>query len=73
MDDNTKPEIIRDVRLNLTPKEAAELIGCSEYTIKELARQKRIPSHRVGNMIKFTREGLEAWIKAQEKKSWERV
>lgn len=59
--------------LNLTPKEAAELIGCSEYTIKELARQNRIPSHRIGNLIKFTREGLEAWIQAQEKKSWTRV
>lgn len=59
--------------LNLTPKEAAELIGCSEYTIKELARQNRIPSHRVGNMIKFTHEGLKAWIQAQEKKSWVRM
>ncbi len=60
-------------RLNLSPKEAAELVGCSEYTIKELARQKRIPSHKVGGLIKFTREGLEAWIQAQEKKSWIRV
>ncbi len=60
-------------KLNLSPKEAAELVGCSEYTIKELARQKRIPSHKVGGLIKFTKEGLEAWIQAQEKKSWIRV
>ncbi|WP_024834052.1 helix-turn-helix domain-containing protein [Ruminiclostridium josui] len=72
MSNSSVPQIAIN-KLNLSPKEAAELIGCSEYTIKELARQQRIPSHRVGNMIKFTREGLETWIKAQEKKSWIRV
>lgn len=59
--------------LNLSPKEASQLIGCSEYTIKELARQGRIPHHRIGNRIKFTREGLQKWIEAQEKKLWVRM
>lgn len=59
-------------KLNLTPKEASLLIGCSEYTIKELARMKKIPHHRVGNLIKFTREGLKEWIEQQEKKSIDR-
>lgn len=58
-----------DTRLNLTPKEAAQLIGCSEYTIKELVRRKKIKHHRVGNLIKFTRDGLQEWIKEQEEKS----
>ncbi len=71
--DNNSVSQVASKRLNLSPKEAAELVGCSEYTIKELARQKRIPSHKVGGLIKFTREGLEAWIQVQEKKSWVRV
>lgn len=62
-------ETDNSTKLNLSPKEAAQLIGCSEYTIKELARNKKITHHRVGNRIKFTREGLEAWIKQQEEKS----
>ena len=56
----------------LTPKEAATLIGCSEYTIKEMARQGKIPSYRSGNRIKFTYEGLGAWIRYQEEQSWKR-
>lgn len=56
-------------KLNLTPEEAAYLIGCSRYTIMELARQKRIPHYRVGNRVMFTQEGLRQWIEDQEKRS----
>lgn len=55
--------------LNISPKEASQMIGCSEYTIMELARQKKIPHHRVGNRVKFTKESLKKWIEEQEKLS----
>lgn len=60
-------------KLNLTSLEASQLIGCSKYTILELARQGRIPHHKVGNRVMFTCDGLQQWIDAQEKKSWQRV
>jgi excisionase family DNA binding protein len=54
----------------LTPKEAAEFIGCSEYTIKQLAREKRIPHYRIGVRIMFTRPALVKWIANQEKRNY---
>lgn len=69
MEENTSA----NKRLNLKPKEACDIIGCSEYKIKELARQGKIPHHRIGNRIMFTREGLEEWIMQMEKKAWVRL
>lgn len=54
----------------LTPKEASALIGCSAYTIKELAREKRIPHYRVGNRYRFTRSSLIKWMADQEEKNY---
>jgi len=54
----------------LTPTQAAKLIGCSAYTIKKLAREKRIPHYRVGNRIMFNQETLANWINRQEKKNF---
>jgi len=54
----------------LTPKEASTLIGCKEYTIKELARGKRIPHYRVGNRYRFTRSALLKWMADQEKENY---
>lgn len=54
----------------LTPMEAGELIGCSAYTIKELARGKRIPFYQVGNRYRFTRSTLIEWMAAQEQKNY---
>lgn len=51
----------------LTPKEAAQLIGCSEYKIKELARCKSIPFYKIGSRYMFTRSALVEWIRQQEK------
>ncbi len=55
----------------LTPKEAAAVIGCSEYTIKQLAREKRIPHYRVGVRIMFTRAALQNWMADQEKRNYQ--
>lgn len=58
-------------QMGITPKEAAEFIGCSEYTIKDLARRKDIPHYRVGNRIMFTRTSLEKWVRDQEKNNYQ--
>lgn len=54
----------------LTPQEAGELIGCSAYTVKELARGNRIPFYRVGSRYLFTRAALMDWIADQEKNNY---
>ncbi len=54
----------------LTPTEASALIGCKEYTIKELARGKRIPHYKVGNRYRFTRSALIKWMADQEEKNY---
>lgn len=50
----------------LTPEEAATLIGCSAYTIKELARCRKIPFYKIGSRYMFTRSALMTWIAEQE-------
>lgn len=54
----------------LTPKDASELIGCSVYTIKELARGKKIPHYKVGARYMFTRSKLLKWIDSQERSNY---
>lgn len=38
------------------PAEIAEALGCSEWWVKEQARQRRIPFTRVGGAYRFTGE-----------------
>lgn len=52
----------------LTPAEAGAIIGRSAYTIKEYARNNRLPHYKVGNRYLFTRAALMNWIKEQEQK-----
>lgn len=54
----------------LTPAEASSLIGCSVYTIKELARRNKIPFYRIGSRYMFTRSALLKWIADQEEKNY---
>lgn len=54
----------------LTPKEASALIGCSPYTIKELARGNKIPFYKIGSRYRFTRSALIEWIADQEEKNY---
>jgi excisionase family DNA binding protein len=54
----------------MTPVQAAEFIGCSEYTIKDLARRKMIPSYRVGSRIRFNKTSLDKWIEKQEQENY---
>lgn len=54
----------------LTPDEASALIGCSVYTIKELARGNKIPFYRIGTRYRFTRSALLKWMADQEQRNY---
>ena len=54
----------------LTPQEAGALVGCSAYTIKELARGGRIPFYKVGSMYRLTRSTLIEWMSEQETRNY---
>lgn len=54
----------------LTPVEAGALIGCSAYTVKELARGNRIPFYKIGIRYMFTRSALLKWIAEQESENY---
>lgn len=54
----------------LTPVEAGALIGCSAYTIKELARGKEIPFYKVGNRYRFIKSSLIKWMANQEEENY---
>jgi len=57
-------------KLALSVKEAAELLGLSERTVREMAREGRIPFKRIvtgrgsrkGGRIIIPRAALEAWL-----------
>lgn len=54
----------------ITTAEASEYIGCSAYTIRQMAREKLIPHYRINSKILFTKVGLDTWIKDQEIKNY---
>ncbi|OIQ12805.1 helix-turn-helix domain-containing protein [Neomoorella thermoacetica] len=53
-------------RETITAREAAKIIGVSEWTIYDLARRHVIPHIRVGRRVLFRRSGLLAWLEQQE-------
>ena len=61
-----KTENTTQMVMPMTPKQAAEYIGCSEYTIRDLARRHKIPNYRVASKIMFNRYSLDQWVKSQE-------
>jgi excisionase family DNA binding protein len=54
----------------LDTKEAAEYLGISRNTLYEWVIQNKIPYIKVGRLVKFRKEDLEAWLKrrTQEEK-----
>jgi excisionase family DNA binding protein len=57
-------------KYGMDTKDASKFIGCSAYTIRELARKKQIPHYRIGNRIMFTQQSLIKWIDKQENRNW---
>ena len=46
----------------LTVEQAAELLQLSAKTLKRLAQAERVPSRRVGNQWRFSRQALMDWL-----------
>ena len=65
---NGAPAIAPADRL-LSPDDAAQLLGLSAYTVRQLARERRIPAIRLGRYWRFRRSSLEQWITQQERTS----
>lgn len=55
------------MKMTLNLKEAAEELGISEPTMRELIRQKDFPAMKIGKLWKVSRRGLEAWIDEKTK------
>ena len=51
-------------------KSAAEFIGCSEWKLRQLVKEGKIPFYRIGNRIKFSSNSLSKWVTAAEKRNY---
>jgi excisionase family DNA binding protein len=51
----------------LSVEQAAEFLGVSAYTVRQWARERRIPAIRLGRYWRFRQSSLDAWIEAQER------
>ena len=49
----------------LTKKELAELLKVSQRTIDNLRKNQGLPCAVVGRSIRFTEEGIDAWLQKQ--------
>lgn len=54
-------EIRKQKLLSVT--EAADFLGIKKSTLYEWIIQKKVPHYKVGRLVKFKREDLEAWLK----------
>jgi excisionase family DNA binding protein len=54
------------LRVTLTAKEAAAILGFSYWKLLEMAKAKQVPHIRVGNRVLFRRDSLEMWLDEQE-------
>lgn len=57
----------------LTAAEAAEILRLHVITLRELARQGRVPARKVGREWRFVRSQLERWLEGQENGATRRV
>jgi len=57
--------LVRD-RL-LSANEAAQLLGVSAYTIRQWARERRIPYYKVGRLLRFDADEIERWLGQQRR------
>jgi excisionase family DNA binding protein len=57
------------MRETITAKDAAALLGKSEWWVYEQAKRRVLPHVRVGRTVLFRRASLLAWMEAQERAS----
>jgi excisionase family DNA binding protein len=55
----------------LTVKEAAVYIGCTQFMLYGMVRQKQIPHYKIGSKIMFRKIKLDEWISKQEQENVE--
>lgn len=51
----------------LDADQAGELLGVSAYTVRQWAKERKIPAIRLGRFWKFRLSSLDAWITEQER------
>jgi len=56
-------------KATLEAKQAAQYVGCSYWTILELAKKGLVPHIRVGKRVLFRQSVLDRWMEEQEKLS----
>ena len=56
---------MKDSRV-MTSGDVADMLGCSAYTIRDLARKKKIPHFKVGSKYMFREDSINDWICKQE-------
>ncbi|TYO97045.1 helix-turn-helix domain-containing protein [Desulfallas thermosapovorans] len=61
-----KNDIKQALRETIHAKEAAEMLGVSEWTIYDWARRKIIPHIKVGKRVLFRRSSILQWLDEQE-------
>lgn len=52
-------------RITITATETAELIGVSQQTVYNMAREGQIPHIKIRSRILFHREVIENWLRSQ--------
>jgi len=51
----------------LTTDEVADYLRLDANSVRAMARQKRIPTIRIGRLWRYRRVDIEQWIKEQER------
>ena len=47
-------------------KEVAEYLNCSQSSIRNLIRDKKIPVFKINSKLNFNKEAIDNWIHSQE-------
>ena len=47
-------------------KEVAEYLNCSQSSIRNLIRDKKIPVFKINSKLNFNKEAIDNWIRSQE-------
>lgn len=56
-------------QLLMTPRDAAKALAISERTLWTLTREGRIPSLKLGRLVRYNVEALHAWLRSEAKPS----
>lgn len=66
-----EPELAPIERTTLEVKELATYLNISRDFVYKLAREKKIPTIRIGARIMFRKETIDRWLAELEKESYE--